>query len=170
MHKPAALALSLVAVLAGCSDQPATSPVDQVAQSSASSHEASVAVQSNSPTETASHITPAPALLSVRDLGLTVGVYAASGSTCPPAMAGLATFDGSGFGGRSATQCSFSPRHRNGQTFKGTQTCTDSYSKKRVTEDLTITVASTRRFTQENARGRSTFDLCPGEDLSDWTS
>lgn len=84
-------------------------------------------------------------------------------------MASLATFDGSGFGSRNATQCTFALKSREGQTWSGTQTCTDSYSKDRVTEDLTITVASASRFTQENKWGRATFDLCPGEKLSDWT-
>ena len=167
MHK-FALALSLI-VLAGCSDQPATSPVDQPAEPSTPASEAPVAAPSASPSDAASPDVPAAPQLSVRDLGLTVGVYAASGSTCPPAMAGLATFDGSGFGSRNATRCTFSPESREGQTFTGTQTCIDSYSKQPVTEDLTITVASTSRFTQENKWGRATFDLCPGEKLADWT-
>ena len=84
-------------------------------------------------------------------------------------MAGLATFDGSGFGSRNANQCSFTPKVRNGRTFTGTQTCTDSSSKERVTEDLAITIASTSSFTRDDKWGRATFNLCRGESLSDWS-
>ncbi len=84
-------------------------------------------------------------------------------------MASLATFDGQGFGSRNMSQCTFTPTSRSGDTWNGSQTCTDSYSKERLTEALSITVASDSRFTQENGWGRGTYNLCPNVKLSDYT-
>lgn len=166
MREPALLlALSALAI-AGCSSEPGEGSTNDIAVSgSATDDQAPVAPASA--TSEAPSSTPEP--LSVRDLGLTSGVYAASGSTCPPAMASLATFDGSGFGSRNMTRCSFSPQKRAGQTFTGTQTCTDSYTKEPVSEHLTITVAGPTRFTQSNKWAEASFDLCPDERLADWT-
>lgn len=102
-------------------------------------------------------------------MNLSPGVYAQAGSSCPPASASLATFDGQGFGSRNAAQCTFVPDARTRATWRGTQTCTDPASQDRVSEDLAITVASATRFTRTDQWGTATFDLCPDEDLADWT-
>ncbi|MDR7100956.1 hypothetical protein [Croceicoccus sp. BE223] len=169
MRKPALLLALIALATAGCSREPDEGSTNDIADRGSAStvQPPETPVAPASPNSEAPSSTPQP--LSVRDLGLTSGVYAASGTTCPPAMASLATFDGSGFGSRNMTRCAFSPQKRAGQTFTGTQTCTDSYSKERVSEDMTITVAGPTRFTQSNKWGERTFDLCPDERLSDWT-
>lgn len=151
--------------LAACSSEPAPS-ASPSATASVPAEPSATPTPSTSATAAPSPTNAAP---TVADLGLTVGVYAAAGSSCPPPMAGLATFDGKGFGSRNATACTFAPTERDGQSFRGKQTCTDPASGERVTEDLTITVASPRRFTRGDRWGTATFNLCPDEKLTDWT-
>lgn len=111
---------------------------------------------------------------SVADLPLEKGVYARlsreSGETpnCPPANAFAASFNGVGFGGRNSAGCRFNPTRKNGSTWSGTQTCTDTYTEEQRSEDWVITVNSPRRYTQQNQFGTASFELCPNEDLSDW--
>ena len=111
---------------------------------------------------------------SVGDIPLQAGVYArvenasAEGPSCPPANASVATFDGKGFGGRNSRNCRFAPAHREGSTWTGTQTCTDTYTGAERSETWAVRAESRTRFTQTNQYGAATFELCPDESLSDW--
>jgi|GEM_PF-6379863 len=111
---------------------------------------------------------------SVGGIPLQTGVYArvaktsAEGPSCPPANASVATFDGKGFGGRNSRDCRFAPTQRDGSTWTGTQTCTDTYTDAERSEKWVITAESRIRFTQDNQYGSATFELCPNENLSDW--
>lgn len=164
------LFLLAFALVAACSDAPeADAP-----QPSRSSPTATSTASSEPTPAPASTPAPAPSAsgspdITVAAMNLRPGVYALAGSTCPPASAGLATFDGKGFGSRNAAQCTFVPTARDGATWRGTQTCTDPYSQDRISDALTITVSGPTRFTRSDKWGTASFDLCPDEDLVDWT-
>ena len=126
----------------------------------------------NNATGTGSQAAIAPP--SAGDIPLQPGVYArvekasAEGPSCPPANASVATFDGRGFGGRNSSNCRFAPAHREGSTWTGTQTCTDTYTDAERSENLVILAESRTRYSQTNQYGSATFELCPGENLTDW--
>lgn len=156
-----------VLILAACSEAapPAPAASDATASPAATANTGSAAPQPPQPSPTPTRDTPP----TIADLGLAPGVFAAAGSNCPPSMASLAIFDGKGFSSRNAAACIFLPAERSGASFAGRQTCTDPSSQERITDDLTVTVASTTRFTRIDKWGTTTFDLCPGENLSAWT-
>ncbi len=107
------------------------------------------------------------------DLGLERGVYdVVSGDgrcTAEPPMATVNTFDGEGFGTRSFGECKFTWDRREGDTYSGSQTCTDSYTKKRVTEALAITVIGPARYTRAGGgNATATYGRCTGVDESSY--
>ncbi|MCP9221267.1 hypothetical protein MKP08_00695 [Erythrobacter sp. LQ02-29] len=107
------------------------------------------------------------------DLGLENGVYdvvAGDGQcTTEPPLATVNTFDGKGFGTRNFGTCVFTWDRHEGRTYTGSQTCTDSQSKERVTEELAITVLGPTRYTRAGGgNATATYGRCTGVDESSY--
>ena len=106
-------------------------------------------------------------------IGLTKGVYAQvqgphGTPECPPPLAVVAIFDGTGFGSRNSADCTFDPVSHDGAIWTGTQHCTDPASKTAQNEAWKIRIDSPTRYTRLEPSGPVHYALCPAERLSDW--
>ncbi|RPF72500.1 hypothetical protein [Aurantiacibacter spongiae] len=162
--KHALLALPFTVTLAACGGSKGAPPDAATTGEAAPTPGPSMTAHGVSPAPGA----PAPALAheAIGDYGISKGVY--SSDRCPPALASLKTFDGTGFNSRNSVDCRFTHTSREGDTYRGSQTCTDTYSNDERTDDLALTVRSRTRFTLTDEYGTQTYDLCPDERLADW--
>jgi len=164
----------MVALISACSGggQAASNQSESAASDTAiADRSASDAPAQNHATPAASGTAASPP--SLADIGLKKGVYSqvqgANGTPdCPPALAVVAIFDGTGFGSRNSADCSFAPVSRDGAIWTGTQHCTDPASKTAQNEAWKIRVDSPTRYTRLEPSGPVHFALCPAEKLSSW--
>ena len=98
-------------------------------------------------------------------LPLPPGTYVDARLACGDAPnAGLRDFTGAGFDGSATRDCTFYAPFRDGETFRGMQTCTDTTSGQRTTAPLTVTLLDDLAVTLTEAPGDSqTFRFCEGD-------
>ena len=98
-------------------------------------------------------------------LPLPPGTYVDVALACGEAPnAGLREFTGAGFNGSTTRDCTFYAPFRDGDVFKGMQTCTDTYDGKRTTVPLTVTLLDDLGVTLTEGPGDAqTFAFCQGD-------
>ena len=98
-------------------------------------------------------------------LPLPPGTYVDAGLACNDAPnAGLREFTGAGFNGSATRDCIFYAPNREGDAFRGIQTCTDTYDGRRTTVPLTVTLLADLGVTlTEGPDDVQTFAFCQGD-------
>ena len=98
-------------------------------------------------------------------LPLPPGTYGDATLACGTAPnAGLREFTGAGFNGSATRDCTFYAPFRDGDTFRGIQTCTDTYDGQRSTVPLTVTLQDDLGVTLTEAPGDTqSFQFCQGD-------
>ena len=98
-------------------------------------------------------------------LPLPPGTYVDTQLTCVnPPNAGLREFTGAGFNGSATRDCTFYAPERDGDSFRGIQTCTDTYSGTPSTTALTVTLDGDDGFTlTEGPDDVQSFAFCQGD-------
>ena len=93
------------------------------------------------------------------------GLYVDPQVACDDAPnAAIREFTGAGFGGSATRDCEFYAPFRDGDTFRGMQTCTDTYSGQRSTVPLSVTLSGADGFTlTEGPDETQTFRFCQGD-------
>ena len=98
-------------------------------------------------------------------LPLPPGTYVDTQLSCGSAPnAGLREFTGSGFNGSTTRDCSFYAPFRDGDSFRGVQTCIDTYTDTPSTVPLTVTLTGDLGFTlTEGPDDSQSFQFCQGD-------
>ncbi|MFZ3583510.1 hypothetical protein ACOI1H_15235 [Loktanella sp. DJP18] len=98
-------------------------------------------------------------------LPLPPGTYVDSQLSCGDAPhAGLREFTGAGFNGPATRDCTFYAPKRDGDSFRGIQTCTDTDSGTPSTTPLTVTLDGDLAFTlTEGPDDTRSFAFCQGD-------
>ena len=93
------------------------------------------------------------------------GLYVDPAVDCAAAPnAAIREFSGAGFMGSATRDCEFYAPFREGDTFKGMQTCTDTYSSQRSTVPLAVTLNAPDGFTlTEGPDDTQSFRFCQGD-------
>ena len=97
-------------------------------------------------------------------LGLRKGVYTSGGDCGSIANAGMRMYDGTGLAGSATRDCRSRVLARSGPAYTIANDCVDTYTGKRSTQDFTITVKGSSRFTLSDGES-GTFDYCPTDQL-----
>ena len=97
-------------------------------------------------------------------LGLIKGVYTSGGDCGSIANAGLRIYDGVGLSGSATKACRTTIVSRSGRSYKIANDCAATYDGKRSTENFTVTVSGSGRFTLGDGES-GTYDYCPVDRL-----
>ena len=93
-------------------------------------------------------------------LGLIKGVYTSGGDCGSIANAGLRIYDGVGLSGSATKNCRTKVVSRSGKTYKVSNDCAATYDGKRSTEQFTVRVSGSSRFTLSDGES-GTYNYCP---------
>lgn len=103
------------------------------------------------------------------ELALEPGLYVADGTDCGnPPNTGFRVWTGQGLEGSSTEGCRFTVSSREGEVYKGRQSCANTGTGSRTTTELSIEVLEPGSIVLTEADEATHYTLCPESEVPEW--